>query len=113
FLLTPLWMLSVVAQMDNAARQAKVLGVVLAASLLIVFPIRVRDSLHAMGPYCNKCRIATPYAGLAEALEARGFEDGTIGALSRHDAGNLRRFFPNARIVCLDRPNYGPPMRGV
>ncbi|HZP08659.1 glycosyltransferase family 39 protein [Methyloceanibacter sp.] len=113
FLLTPLWMLSVVAQMDNAARKAKVLGVVLAASLLIVFPIRVRDSLHAMGPDCNKCRIATPYAGLAEALEARGFEDGTIVALSRHDAGNLRRFFPNARIVCLDRPNYGPPMRGV
>lgn len=113
FLLTPLWMLSVVARMENAARKAKVLGILLAASLLIVFPIRVRDSLQAMGPGCNKCRIAAPYAGLAEALKARGFEDGTIVALSRHDAGNLRRFFPNARIVCLDRPNYGPPMRAA
>jgi hypothetical protein len=66
-----------------------------------------------MGPHCNKCRIATPYAGLADALKARGFVDGTIIALSRHDAGNLRRFFPNARVVCFDRPNYGPPMRAV
>lgn len=113
FLLTPLWMLSVVQRTENAGRKAKVLAVILAASLLIVFPIRVRDSLHAMGPHCNKCRIATPYAGLTQALKARGFEEGTIIALSRHDAGNLRRFFPNARIVCFDRPNYGPLMREV
>jgi hypothetical protein len=111
FLLTPLWMLSAVARTENAARKAKILGVVLAASLLIVFPIRARDLMQAMGPHCNKCRVATPYAGLAEALKARGFEDGTIIALSRHDAGNLRRFFPKARIVCFDRPNYGPPAR--
>jgi hypothetical protein len=44
-----------------------------------------------MRPHCNKCRIATPYAGLADALKARGFVDGTIIALSRHDAGNFRR----------------------
>jgi hypothetical protein len=113
FLLTPLWMLSVVQRTENAGRKAKVLAVILAASLLIVFPIRVRDSLHAMGPHCNKCRIATPYAGLTQALKARGFEEGTIIALSRHDAGNLRRFFPNARIVCFDQPNYGPLMREV
>jgi 4-amino-4-deoxy-L-arabinose transferase-like glycosyltransferase len=111
FLLTPLWMLSVVARTENAARKARVLGVVLAASLLIVFPLRARDLMQAMGPRCNKCRVAAPYQGLAEALKARGFEDGTIIALSRHDAGNLRRFFPDARIVCLDRPNYGPPAR--
>jgi hypothetical protein len=113
FLLAPLWMLSVVERTGNAARKARVLGIVLAASLLIVFPIRTRDLMQAMGPHCNKCRVATPYAGLAEALKARGFEDGTIIALSRHDAGNLRRFFPKARIVCLDRPNYGPPIRPV
>ena len=113
FLLTPLWMLSAVERTENAARKAKVLGIVLAASLLIVFPIRARDLMQAMGPHCNKCRVATPYAGLAAALKARGFEDGTIIALSRHDAGNLRRFFPKARVVCLDRPNYGPPARSA
>jgi hypothetical protein len=111
FLLTPLWMLSAVERTENPARKAKILGTVLAASLLIVFPIRARDLMLAMGPHCNKCRVATPYAGLAEVLKARGFEDGTIVALSRHDAGNLRRFFPKARIVCFDRPNYGPPAR--
>jgi hypothetical protein len=111
FLLTPLWMLSAVERTENAARKAKVLGILLAASLFIVFPIRARDLMQAMGPHCNKCRVATPYAGLAKALKARGFEDGTVIALSRHDAGNLRRFFPKARIVCFDRPNYGPPVR--
>ncbi len=113
FLLAPLWMLSVVERTGNASRKVMVLGIVLLASLLIVFPIRARDLLHAMGPHCNKCRVATPYAGLAEALKAKGFEDGTIVALNRHDAGNLRRFFPEARIVCLDRPNYGPPVRAA
>jgi hypothetical protein len=113
FLLTPLWMLSLVERTGNAPRKAIVVGIVLTASLLIVFPIRARDLMQAMGPHCNKCRVATPYAGLAKALKGRGFEGGTIIALSRHDAGNLRRFFPRARIVCLDRLNYGPPARAA
>jgi hypothetical protein len=113
FLLTPLWMLSAVGRTENAGRKAKVLGIVLAASLVIIFPLRARDLTQAMGPHCNKCRVATPYGGLTDALQARGFTDGTIIALSRHDAGNLRRFFPEARIVCYDRPNYGPPPRAI
>jgi hypothetical protein len=36
---------------------------------------------------------------------------GTIIAADRQDAGNLRRFFPEARVVRLDRPRYVPPAR--
>ena len=50
FLLTPLWMLSAVERTENASRKAKVLGIVLAASLLIVFPIRARDLMQGHGP---------------------------------------------------------------
>ena len=113
FLLAPLWMLCMVERSGNAPRKARVLGVILAASLILVLPVRARDLLHAMAPDCYKCRVGIPYAGLAAELRARGFEDGTIIALNRHDAGNLRRFFPQARIVCLDRPNYGPPVRAA
>ena len=55
--------------------------------------------LHAMGADCRKCRIGVPYDGLAAALEAQGFKNGTLIAADRHDAGNLRRLFPEARIV--------------
>ena len=113
FLLAPLWMLCMVERSGNAPRKARVLGLILAASLILVLPLRARDLLHAMAPDCHKCRVGIPYAGLAVELRARGFEDGTIIALNRHDAGNPRRFFPQARIVCLDRPNYGPPVRAA
>ncbi len=111
FLLTSLWMLTLVEKSGNAARKVVVLTVVLLSVTVLVVPIRLRDLLHAMGPECRKCRIAVPYDGLATALLARGFQSGTIIAEDRHDAGNLRRLFPEARIVCLDPPSYAPPIR--
>jgi hypothetical protein len=66
-----------------------------------------------MGPGCHKCRVAIPYNGLAAALEAWGFQSGTLIASDRHEAGNLRCVFPEARIVCLGRPGYAPPLRAA
>ena len=111
FLLTPLWLIGLVETSGNASRRLAVLATVLVAVTLIVVPIRLRDALHAMGPECRKCRIAVPYDGLAAALEAQGFKTGTLIAADRHDAGNLRRFFPEARIVRVERPAYAPPIR--
>jgi hypothetical protein len=88
-----------------------VLTVLLLSVTLLVVPLRLRDLLHAMGPECRKCRVAIPYDGLASALLARGFHADTIIAEDRHDAGNLRRLFPEARIVCLEPPSYAPPVR--
>jgi hypothetical protein len=80
---------------------------------VLVVLLRLRDALHAMGPECRKCRVAIPHDGLASALLARGFHAGTIIAEDRHDAGNLRRLLPEARIVCLEPPRYGPPIRSA
>jgi len=113
FLLTPLWLLTLVERSGNASRKVAVLAVVLFSVTILVVPVRLRDLLHAMGPECRKCRIAVPYDGLAAALEARGFHSGTIIAVDRHDAGNLRRMFPEARIICLGRPSYAPPIRAT
>ena len=99
FLLTPLWLIGLVEMSGNASRRLAVLATVLVAVTLIVVPIRFCNLLYAMNRNCLHCRIAIPYEGLATALEARGFKAGTIIAADRHDAGNLRRFFPEARIV--------------
>jgi hypothetical protein len=111
FLLTPLWLLSLAEQSGRAPRRLAILVSVLIATTLLVVPLRLRDMLHAKGPDCHKCRIAVPYEGLAAALAARGFHAGTIVAATRDDAGNLRRLFPAARIVRLERPPYAPPIR--
>ena len=110
FLLTPLWLLGLVESSGNASRKLTALAVVLVTAIVVVVPLRVRDTLHSMGPDCVKCRIAVPYDGLAAALTARGFHAGTIIAADRQDAGNLRRMFPEARIVRLERPRYVPPL---
>jgi hypothetical protein len=111
FLLTPLWLLGLVEKSGNASRRLAILAIVLVSATVIVVPLRVRDLLHAMGPECRKCRLAIPYEGLAAALRARGFHEGTIIAADRQDSGNLRRMFPEARIVRLERPRYAPPLR--
>ncbi len=113
FLLTPLWLLGLVEESRNAGKRLRILASVLVAATLLVIPLTFGDLLHAMGPNCRKCRIAIPYEGLAAALEARGFHAGTIIAANRDEAGNLRRMFPAARIVRLERPPYAPPPRAA
>jgi hypothetical protein len=113
FLLTALWLVGLVETGGASSRRLAMLTTVLVAVTLIVVPIRLRNLLHAEGPECTKCRIAVPYDALAATLEARGFKTGTLIAANRHDAGNLRRRFPKARIVRVERPAYAPPMRAA
>ncbi len=111
FVLTPLWLLALVERTGNADRKVKVLAAVVLVATMLVVPLRAYDLMNSMGPQCSKCRMAIPYDGLAEALRARGVRSGTLIASNRDDAGNLRRLFPAARIVCLRYPVYAPPIR--
>ena len=113
FLLTPLWLLALVAQSGNATRRLAILAVLFVGTALLVVPVRSRDLLSTMAGDCRKCRIAVPYQGLAAALKERGFRSGTIIAATSEDAGNLRRFFPEARIVRLEPPRYAPRARAA
>jgi hypothetical protein len=49
FLLTPLWMLTLVERSGNASRKVVVLTAVLLSITVLVVPLRLRDLLHAMG----------------------------------------------------------------
>jgi 4-amino-4-deoxy-L-arabinose transferase-like glycosyltransferase len=113
FLLTPIWLLALVETGGKAPRRLAILSTVLVVATVAIIPLRARDLSNTMAGACRKCRIAVPYEGLADALKARGFQSGTIIAATREDAGNLRRFFPEARIVRLERPRYEPPPRAA
>lgn len=110
FLLTPLWLLWFTARAVPAARPAAV-GAALLAVTLAVVPIRAVNLALSMGPDCRACQLSVPYEGLADQLAARGFGGGTVMVMDRDDGGNLRRLFPDARIVLLRRPYYAPPVR--
>ncbi|MCX8086666.1 MAG: glycosyltransferase family 39 protein [Rhodocyclaceae bacterium] len=72
---------------------------------LIAFSVRAAN-LFLYEPFCSRCRWGTPYEELASRLRALGFEQGLIVAHDIHTAGNLRRFFPEARVY-LDAPPEG------
>lgn len=110
FLLTPLWLLWFAARNAPDARPVAI-GAVLVAITLAVVPIRAVHLARSMGPDCHRCRLVVPYEGLAKELEAKGFGGGTLIVMDRNDGGNLRRMFPEARIVSLYRPDYAPPLR--
>jgi 4-amino-4-deoxy-L-arabinose transferase-like glycosyltransferase len=111
FLLTPLWLLAMVERTGRPDRKLFMLSAVLVLVTAVVLPLSAYKLLRNMEHDCDKCRVAIPYAGLAQALETRGFRAGTLIATNRHDAGNLRRLFPEARVVCLRYPTYGPEVR--
>lgn len=55
--------------------------------------------------------VLIPYAGLAEALERRGISDGTLVSPHVRDAGNLRAFLPNLRVVAANSYRVERPPR--
>ena len=54
-------------------------------------------------------RFHAPYDVLARQLQGLGFTSGTIVAKELHLAGNMRLFFPDARVVTPAYPQYTPP----
>jgi hypothetical protein len=55
--------------------------------------------------------LLLPYADLASALKARGIVDGTVASPRVREAGNLRAFEPNLRVVTRESQRVLPPPR--
>jgi len=78
------------------------------AIALVAFVARMAN-LYVMEPACQTCRWGIPYAKLADAMRARGVEDGsTIVSLDNELSGNLRPLFPNSAVVTRLYPNFTP-----
>lgn len=69
-----------------------------------------------LGPQtCRKCNFFVPYEELARSLVVAGFSAGTIVAVDRPNqiAGNLRRYFPHARVISTRWRDYMPPLNAA
>ncbi|PIW30685.1 MAG: hypothetical protein COW30_01530 [Rhodospirillales bacterium CG15_BIG_FIL_POST_REV_8_21_14_020_66_15] len=88
------------------------------AAALLAIALAVPAGLAGRGlagpQTCRKCNFFIPYADLARSLAASGFGAGTIIAedMPNQLAGNLRRYFPKARVVSTRWRDYVPPLRG-
>ncbi len=86
-------------------------GVLAATALAVPVGLSVRA---VIGPdSCQKCNFFIPYQVLGAKLKDAGFQGGTVLA---HDfpnqiAGNLRRVFPETRMLSTRWTDYSPPER--
>jgi hypothetical protein len=66
-----------------------------------------------LGPQtCRKCNFFVPYSELARSLVVAGFSAGTLVAEDSPNqiSGNLRRYFPKARVISTRWRDYVPPL---
>ena len=60
-------------------------------------------------PFCSDCRQWIPYSVLEAPFLSEDLDNTTFVAFDIHTAGNLRRIFPNSRVVASFFPFYTPP----
>lgn len=92
---------------------AKWYPAVLSALALLVAGALVVRAMTAP-TYCRKCNFFMPWHALSEQLRGAGFERGTIVAFDYPNqiAGNLRRYFPEARVMSQRlNPRSVPPAK--
>jgi hypothetical protein len=107
FLTTLIWL---TAQARRAASdQGQIRRFVIAAAgvAIIAFCGRAAN-MYVQEPVCQICRWGVPYAELAEAMKRAG-AGGQILVADKELGGNLRRFFPDARVALAGMPAYAPP----
>lgn len=107
----PIYLIAMVRAARPKARRVSLLVGIIAVVTLVALGWRFAGFVAPSPITCGKCRLAEPYAALAEGLGKMGFEGGTILAGDEHIAGNLRTHFPGARVVALNYGYYDPPMR--
>jgi 4-amino-4-deoxy-L-arabinose transferase-like glycosyltransferase len=98
------------AKVQEAAPSPRRIRVFVAFSLIITVVAllgRVAN-MYVLEPVCKTCRWGTPYVELAREMRAAGFDRGTILTPEVELGGNLRRLFPEDRIV-VPAVGYLPP----
>ncbi len=107
-LVAVVWLVHLARLGCQSRKQIRLFAAVVGVFLIVTFVGRMLN-MFALDPFCKICRWGIPYDTLAQTIQARGFENGTIMTAEHELAGNLRRFFPNDRIVSTYRPIFAPP----
>jgi 4-amino-4-deoxy-L-arabinose transferase-like glycosyltransferase len=98
FVVALAWLTAVVR--ESAPSPGRIRAFVVLSLVVTVVALLGRvANMYVLDPVCNKCRWGTPYAELASAMRTAGFAGGVLLTPEVELGGNLRRFFPDARIV--------------
>ncbi|WP_281983410.1 glycosyltransferase family 39 protein [Azonexus hydrophilus] len=97
FLPTVIWLTAKISESQPSPRRIKAFMIILLAFTATAYGMRA-GNLFVQEPFCSRCRWGIPYAELANDIRARGFSDGLLITNSVHTGGNLRPYFPQARI---------------
>jgi hypothetical protein len=95
------WLTEKARETEPSPRRVRVFMAILLAFTITAYAVR-SGNLFVYEPFCSRCRWGVPYTELAEKLREQGFRQGTIVVSDAHIGGNLRRFFPDSRIVISD-----------
>ena len=91
---------------EPSAEEMRRWAVVSFAIIVFAFAARLAN-MYVMEPFCKICRWGIPYQDLASKMRLSGFQNGRIVAFDSDLAGNLRLYFPRARIE-IGRPRHLP-----
>lgn len=109
----PVYVFARVARLAADRVQPAQFAALAAAVALVILGVRfvaVTDNPLTRGASRG---LLIPYAGLADALAARGLDRGTVASPDVREAGNLRAFLPHLRVVAGDSLRVRrPPLRG-
>jgi 4-amino-4-deoxy-L-arabinose transferase-like glycosyltransferase len=86
---------------------------VLLAAFAVIVAIALFSRAMTAPNYCKKCNFFFPYAALAEQIKGAGFQGGTIITydLPNQLGGNLRRYFPDSRVISRRYSYFVPAER--
>jgi 4-amino-4-deoxy-L-arabinose transferase-like glycosyltransferase len=81
------------------------------ASFAVIVAVALFSRAMTAPNYCKKCNFFFPYAELSEQIKSAGFESGTLitYGIPNQLGGNLRRYFPDTRIISNRYAYFVPP----
>jgi 4-amino-4-deoxy-L-arabinose transferase-like glycosyltransferase len=110
-IVAPVYVFARVARLGRGEERVRAFAAFAVAAAVIIFGIRFVAATE--NPITRQIGrgLLVPYAGLAEALKARGIVDGTLISPIVRDAGNVRAFLPNIRVVASESLRVVRPPR--
>ena len=103
------WVMALIRESAPSAVVLSRYTAVVGVAAFLMLGLRIVQTAVPGEPFCSDCRQWIPYNAVAEVLTEEGFENGTLVAYTDHTSGNLRRLFPQARIISAHMPFYTPP----
>ncbi len=108
-----LWLIATSAKVYDAPRLFSALLVASAALSIASAGVRAVEAFSPGRPFCTSCRQHIPYLYLQRALDGKAGVEDTLVAFDDNTAGNLRRLFPNLRVISALHIENAPPARAT